>query len=112
MEKIAEGELPVKRICLSDYVFDELMTLLRVVASDVNDVISFGEELRQSGGFQILKVEEKIIDSAWEIFKKYKEMPKLSFTDCTNVALTKAVNLDSIFTYDKHFAKMGMKIIE
>lgn len=111
LERITNREIPMQKIYLSDYIFDELITLLKAVVPNVDDVIAFGEALKQSGGFHILAVDEKISTDAWAIFKKYKNMRGLSFTDCTSVALVNSLDIDAIFAYDEHFLRMGIKTV-
>jgi len=110
MQSVAEKKVPVTRIYLSDYIFDELMTLLRAVAG-VEAATSFGENIMESGGFEIVHIDEDVFEDAWKLFKERKEIARLSFTDCTTVALGKVLGLDTVFAYDAHFEKMGMGVV-
>lgn len=111
MSQVKDGELPVKLIYLSDYIFDELMTLLRIATGNVEVAIAFGEELRSSGGFRILRMPDEGLEKAWSIFKKYKDVSRLSFTDCTSVALMQSQGIDQIFAYDAHFKRFTLRVV-
>ncbi len=87
-----------KKIFYSDYVFSELLTLTkkRKGLKEANKLL----ELLLNSEIQMLKVERKHIALAVELFKKYE---KLSFTDCTNIALMLDFNIKTIYSFDKGF---------
>lgn len=49
---------------------------------------------------ELLKIEQKHLPVAFEIFKKYE---KLSFTDCTTVALMLDLEIKEIYSFDNGF---------
>ncbi|HZX34285.1 MAG TPA: PIN domain-containing protein [archaeon] len=93
---IVSGKL--KGVVFSDYVLDELLTLARVkkgarVSNEILENI-VGSEI------EMLKVEQKHLIVAQEIFKKYY---KLNFTDSTIVALMLDYGIRELYSFDKGF---------
>ena len=58
------------------------------------------------------KVDREIFDNAWQIFKEQKNT-KLSFTDCTILAIMRNEGISNIATFDKDFKKIdGINVIQ
>ncbi|AJF59858.1 MAG: PilT protein [archaeon GW2011_AR10] len=93
---IAEGK--VRDAVYSDYVLDELLTLARAKkgAAVSNEIL---EEIANSE-IKMEKVEQRHLSLAMELFKSYE---KLSFTDCTTVALMLDLGIKEIYSFDKGF---------
>ena len=88
----------------SNYVFDELMTLL--TARGQKDLsISFGEQLR--GGSLVachfLSASEE--EKAWGIYQKFRDHP-LSFTDCTTLLLLREHQSSRLLSFDATLLKL------
>lgn len=94
----------------SDYVMDECLTLLRIRFGH-NVAVSFGEAMLSSQLLRIERVNEEIFDSAWNVFKKYKEQ-SFSFTDCTSFALMEHSGITTAFTFDDDFKTYGKFLIK
>lgn len=96
VETITEGK--VKNVVYSDYVLDELLTLARTKknATASNKIV---DELIDSE-IKLVKIEQKHLAVAFEIFKKYE---KLSFTDSTTVALMLDYGIKEIYSFDSGF---------
>ena len=82
----------------TDYILDEVLTCIRkhygVKASlEALDVLIASK-------IQMVKVEEKHIKTAIEIFKKY---PKLSFTDAISVSVMLEKDIQNICSFDSDF---------
>lgn len=84
---------------LSDYVFDEIVThtLVRIKNFEKTQELA---ELALSSDFVMLKVDQKIFDSSWALFKQRKN---LSFTDCSIVELMRSNNIKNLATFDSGF---------
>ena len=98
-----------KTILISDYIFDECITVI-LQKEDINKAIKLGEYLLNS---QIvdLRINESTLEFAWEYFKT-KNPGKLSFTDCVNIACLNLLNIDYLATFDKEFSKVrGIRVI-
>lgn len=82
----------------SDYILDEILAWIRSkkgakISIDVMDNI-IESKLR------LFKIEEKHIVSATEIFRKYE---RLSFTDCTIIALMQDKGIKDLYSFDSGF---------
>lgn len=99
-KKIVEAiaERSIRNAVCSDYILDELLTLARVKknAAASNEIL---EEIINSE-IELIKVEQKHLALAFEFFKSYE---KLSFTDCTTVALMLDKGIKEIYSFDKGF---------
>lgn len=102
---LAIAENKVKNVVFSDYVLDELLTLSRAKkgAEASNKIL---EEIINSE-IKMLKIEPRHLSLAIEIFKSYG---KLSFTDCTTVALMMDKSIREIYSFDSGFDSVA-KII-
>jgi len=84
----------------SDYVLDEVYTLLKTRGSHATS-IKFMDELGK-GHIIILRITEEIEDAAKAIFRQFEDR-RLSFTDCTSLALINHFGIDTVFAFDEHF---------
>jgi len=87
-------------IYTSDYVLDEVYTLLKTRSSHATS-IKFMDQIDKTR-IVILRVTEEIEESAKAIFRKFPDK-KLSFTDCTSFALINHFKIDTVFAFDDHF---------
>ncbi len=100
-EKIIKGKFG--DVCISDYVFDEVVTVTFGRSKDLKKAVLVGELLIASA--KILKIDERIFEEAWKLFKNQKSA-KFSFTDCTNIALMDMYNIRNIATFDNDFLEI------
>lgn len=97
-------------ILISDYIFDEVITVLFNRTKKLQIAIEGGEELRRA--VQMIKIDDKLFEEAWEVFKQQKNT-KLSFTDCTILVLMKKRGIKNIATFDEDFKKIiGVNVID
>ena len=82
---------------ISEYAFDELMTVLRKHIGHKRTVLS-GQHILDS--IELVGIEQAVFRFAWELFKKHE---KLSFTDCYQAALIKHLDIGYIATFDSDF---------
>lgn len=88
---------------ISDYVFDETVTLLLAKTRDISKVILIGDSIRSS--FKMLRLGEEAFEKAWRLFKSQKGT-RLSFTDCANVAIMEENCIKDIAAFDGDFKKI------
>jgi len=108
-EKIRRGETPFRALYSSNYILDEVFTLLRLKLSH-EAAVAFGEKIKHSKILRILRVTPEIENTAWQIFKKYGDRD-FSFTDCTSFALMEREAMSTAFTFDKHFQQYGFQTV-
>jgi len=108
MRAIKKGSIPLTRLYISDYVFDEAMTFIKCVLNRREMALKIGEAFRESPFTSILRVDETVFDEAWERFKKDRGS---SFTDCTSHVLMDERGINTCFTYDAHFKSAGYQTL-
>lgn len=91
-------------IIVTNYVFDETMTLLkRRLGSEV--ALRAGQQLRESLVFQRLHLTEEDEESTWKIFQRYADKA-WSYTDCASLAVMQRLGIREILAFDRHFEQM------
>jgi len=92
------------RLITSDYVVDEVLTLLKTRFSTRASIYAgrslFGERLSK-----LLYLTADDIDRAWEIFQSHSDK-QWSLTDCSSLALMQRMRISKAFAFDKHFSQM------
>lgn len=102
IEWLENNERP---LVTTDYVIDELLTLLM---SRVNPqmAIRTGETLLETDMAHIEHITEEDIAQAWAIFKRHHDK-RWSFTDCTSKVVIERLGIQEAFAFDKHFEQFG-----
>jgi len=94
----------------SDYVLDEVITVLfRNV--DFNGAAQFVGSLIEAIDADIIKLEcitGSRFKKAWNLRKKYRDKPEISFTDLTSFVVMQELGIVKVFTGDSHFEKVNM----
>jgi len=88
---------------ITDYIFDEVVTVMLVKTKDITRVQNIGQKLLAAN--LVLRIDEELFNSAWRIFTQQKK-PVFSFTDCTSLAACKANGISNIATFDEDFKKL------
>lgn len=101
-----ENDAP--RLFTSNFVFDELFTLLGRKTS-----YAFAAErarhLLASRKLEVLRPTEETEMVALDVFEKFADQ-KVSFTDCTSFVLMREHRIDRVFSFDRHFALAGFAL--
>lgn len=91
------------RIIVSNFIFDETVTLTLVRTHNKNLVEDIGNYILNSSRINILHLSETEFLATWELFIKYFEKG-LSFTDCSTLVMAKLFESNVyIATFDSHF---------
>ncbi len=94
---------------ISDYIFDEVVTVLLIRTGDLEMVGEVGRTLLEST--MMLRVDEATFKRAWQIFLNQPK-PTLSFTDCTSIALCRGYGVGRIATFNMDFKDVeGLEVI-
>jgi predicted nucleic acid-binding protein len=105
--KLREQQIP---IYTSDYVLDELITLLFRRES-------FTESVRFVDGLFAAIAQGHLITEhvtserfavAWELRKQFQDKPGISFTDLASMAIMRDLGILQVLTEDEHFIQVGM----
>ena len=95
------------RLVTSEYVFDELVTLIRRRA-DHKQAVRAGEAVRECS--RVADVGPKDVRAAWKLFTAQADK-SYSFTDCTSFVLMKRLGIDITISLDAHFRQAGFIVI-
>jgi len=98
------------RLYTSDYVLDELITLLirREVFEEAVRFIAGLFIAAEQGNLTIERITSDRFASAWVLRKKLQDKPRISFTDLTSIVLMKERGIQVVLTDDEHFELVGM----
>lgn len=108
MRSLTEGGIPITRLYISEYVFDEAVTFIEYVLRDHALAVDVGEALLSSPFTTMLRVEDDVFEEAWERFRAGEG---LSFTDCSSFALMDRYGINHAFTFDRHFTEAGFQVL-
>ena len=87
-------------------MFEEAVTVTPVRTKNLGLALRLGEVLLNSE-IEILRVDEDAFTLAWEIFRE----AKLSFTDCTSLALMRLYGIPTTITFDRGFAAHEVRVV-
>jgi len=103
MRKVVDGELGTAYT--SDYIFDEAVTVALIRTRRPENAMAVGRMILgeiTSPFLAILRVGDDAFKDAWKLFPRYAER-RLSFTDCTSIALMRRRGIESIVSFDTDF---------
>ncbi|MDO9351392.1 MAG: type II toxin-antitoxin system VapC family toxin [Deltaproteobacteria bacterium] len=96
------------QLITSDYILDELFTLLKLRESYVVAVAA-GKILIEEKICQIIKITPDDFARAWNVFVQFSDKG-WSFTDCTSKVIMERLNISTAFSFDEHFEQFGSVI--
>jgi predicted nucleic acid-binding protein len=94
----------------SDYVLDELITLL-FRRESYDEAVRFLDGLLADsarGTLQIQRLTTERFQAALELRKRFRDKPDISFTDLTTMAVMRELQITAVVTEDNHFLHVGM----
>jgi len=92
------------RLITSDYVVDEVLTLLKTRSSS-QAAIRAGQSLWDERLATLIYLSPDDLARAWKIFRTHSDKG-WSFTDCTSFAVMQRLRVSTAFAFDKHFSQM------
>lgn len=97
-------------IVTSDFMLDGVATLLfqRTHFDQAEQSLEGIFDAEMCGLLQRERVSNKRLSRAWELRRRYRDKPKISFTDLTSMAIMLGHGLTSIVTADRHFSHVGL----
>ncbi len=96
------------RLIVTDYVVDELLTLVRVRAGHWASV-RVGEALIGGGEATVVTVEPRDFQAAWDLFREHSDKD-YSFTDCTSFVVMRRLGIEKAAALDQHFRQAGFEV--
>ena len=104
LEAVYDGEFGHPYV--SDYVFDESITLTRTRAASHVAAKQLSDRLRGHDPYphvyELLHVSTAVFNDAISVFERYDDQA-LSFTDATSIALIDRHDIDGILSFDDDF---------
>ena len=97
------ADLKYGRPVISDYIFDETVTVVFSRSKNLQLSVEIGNDLKNS--VEVIKIDDLLFEETWKIFESQKGT-RFCFTDCTTLALMKNRNISNIATFDEDFGKM------
>ncbi len=89
----------------TDYVIDELLTLMKC-RGEYDRAIKIGELLLTGSIARIEWLTIADVQVAWTMFCRYRDKD-WSFTDCTSRAVMERLSISTAFAFDEHFRQFG-----
>lgn len=88
---------------ISDYIYDEAVTLTLQRASSFSVAKQLGDRLRgidpYPTAYELLHVSAAVFADAASVFERYDDQ-RLSFTDATTIALYRRHDIDHVLSFD------------
>lgn len=111
IEAVYDGEFGHPYI--SDYIYDEVVTLTRRRTGSVTAATTLGDRLRGAGDypavFDLHHVSVAAFQDAITVFTRYDDQA-LSFTDATSIALLDRLDIDHVLSFDDDFDGIAPRI--
>ena len=96
----------------SDYVLDEVMTLV-FKRESFDEACQFMDGIFQSSDLkelQIHRITPIRFEKTWKLRTRLQDKPNISFTDLSSMVLMDELGLRFILSQDNHFLQVGMGI--
>ena len=97
------------RLLTSDYIFDELVTLVRYRVGH-SEACKIGDVLRNGGLAKWVDIKPCDRDSAWRRFARDRDK-SYSFTDCTSFAIMDRLGIATAVAVDEDFRRAGYHVL-
>jgi len=97
------------RLITTDYIFDELVTLVRYRIGH-SEACRAGEFLRSRAITDIIAVGPADIEQAWRQFAKHADK-QYSFTDCTSFCIMRRLGIRQAIAVDPDFRRAGFIVL-
>ncbi len=94
---------------LTDYIFDELATLL-VVRLNKAKAVEICRAVHDDPIIRLFSVGRSLFDEAWELFQKTTDKD-WSFTDCTSFVTMQYLGIERGLSFDHHFKQSGFVVL-
>ena len=94
------------RLFTSEYIYDEVVTLVRQRTGRFEDAKRVGDRIRGidpfPSAFEMLFVTESVFEQTQDTFERYDDQ-SLSFTDASTIALVERYDIDAVVSFDDDF---------
>jgi len=101
VEVIEEGRYGSPAI--TDYIFDEIVTVMLTKTGRIERVSEIGEKLLNAT--VLIRINEELFNLSWRLSKE-QEKPLFSFADCSSIAACNVNGISNIATFDEDFKRL------
>jgi predicted nucleic acid-binding protein len=103
-------EFPNRGWITTDYVLDETMTRLFATApcAQATKFVQGILESAQGGMLNLEFITPERFQAAWKLRLRYKDKPRISFTDLTSFVVMHETRVNRVITGDAHFTQVGL----
>ncbi len=94
----------------TDYVLDETVTRL-FASTAYSEAVKFFDAIfraQELGSLAIETIGPERFQAAWKLRLKYKDKPRISFTDLTSFVVMREIGVRHVLTGDAHFRQAGL----
>lgn len=96
-------------LLVSNHVFDETMTIIKARLG-MRIALQLGLRLRNSRFVEMVVFSTAEEVETWRIFSQYTDKD-WSYTDCACLVLARQREVQQAFSFDHHFAQMGLVMV-
>jgi len=89
----------------SDYVLDEVVTLLRM-RKGTEPSFKFADKVLRSKSVSVVWIDRPIFDAALKLLRERRDK-KWSFTDCASFIIMSQLGVNKAFAFDENFEQAG-----
>ncbi|MCK6628296.1 MAG: PIN domain-containing protein [Anaerolineae bacterium] len=101
-----KAQAGVGSLLLANHVFDETMTLVKARLG-MQVALQLGIRLRTSRFVEMVIFSTAEEQETWRVFSHYTDK-EWSYTDCACLVLARQRDIQQAFSFDHHFAQMGL----
>ncbi len=94
----------------TDYVLDEMITRLYTSShpSRVEEFCDLVFQASEAGPLKVETITPERFDEAYRLRRRFRDKPRISFTDFTSFVVMRELGLRRVITADLHFKQIGM----
>ncbi len=96
----------VRSLLISNHIFDETMTTVKARLG-MPVALQLGVRLRNSRFVEMVIFSQSDEQEIWRLFSQYSDKA-WSYTDCACLVLAQQRDIKQVFSFDHHFAQMGL----
>lgn len=101
-----KAQAGVGSLLISNHVFDETMTTVKARLG-MQVALQLGLRLRNSRFVELVIFSTAEEQETWRVFSHYTDK-EWSYTDCACLVLARQRGIQQAFSFDHHFAQMGL----
>ena len=89
----------------TDYVIDELLTVLKI-RGEFQRALEIGGSMLNGDVCDVEWVTQTDVNDAWQVFSTYRDK-EWSFTDCVSRVVMERLRITTAVAFDEHFRQFG-----